>query len=160
VLAAVDVVVTNLADAPEWSRGRALAVTLIHSEALVPELHADRHEVVLVADTSNPLDPTGPKDRHVEALLALPGVPTLVHCHAGVSRSGAAAYALACRDLPERDPREIMSKMPATLRPNRLFVEIADRLLGRGGLMVEACAERHRVYVPRYAVAEIRLNRK
>ena len=68
--------------------------------------------------------------------------PLLIHCWAGISRSSAAAYILACDRHPGRE-----SALATTLRsrapfvtPNRLMVALADDLLGRNGAMVDAIA--------------------
>jgi predicted protein tyrosine phosphatase len=67
--------------------------------------------------------------------------PLVVSCFAGVSRSTAAAFILACA----RRPTSNEAKVATTLRrvapcatPNALMVALADRLLGRGGRMVAA----------------------
>ncbi len=79
----------------------------------------------------------------VEALLDFGrarAAPLLVHCWAGISRSSAAAYILACDRHPGRE-----DELAAALRarapfatPNRLMVALADDLLGRRGAMVDA----------------------
>lgn len=87
-----------------------------------------------------------PGDEHVAALLAFIRAwprekPLVIHCYAGISRSPAAAYIAACALAPERDEGEIADALRAaapSATPNRLFVEIADRLLGREGRMVAA----------------------
>ncbi len=68
--------------------------------------------------------------------------PLLVHCWAGISRSSAAAYALACDRNPGLE-REIALDLRARApfaTPNRLMVALADDLLGRQGRMVDAIA--------------------
>jgi predicted protein tyrosine phosphatase len=68
---------------------------------------------------------------------------TLVHCSAGVSRSGAAAYILACVLLgPGREAEamaHVIQKKPSVL-PNRRMIWLADAILGRDGAMI--CAYR------------------
>ena len=63
----------------------------------------------------------------------------LIHCEAGVSRSSAAALIMyACWLGPgrERDAMgRVLAQRPVAL-PNRRMVELADRLLGRGGRLV------------------------
>jgi predicted protein tyrosine phosphatase len=67
--------------------------------------------------------------------------PMVVHCWAGISRSTATAFAIACERNPHADELEIALRMrrasPAAF-PNRRIVALADALLGRGGRMVEA----------------------
>jgi len=69
--------------------------------------------------------------------------PMLVHCWAGVSRSTAAAYVVACA-LGSRSEREIaqaLRRASPSATPNPLIVRHADALLGREGRMVQAIAE-------------------
>jgi predicted protein tyrosine phosphatase len=64
----------------------------------------------------------------------------LIHCEAGVSRSPAAALIMyACWLGPGRE-REAMARVLAqrpVAIPNRRMVELADRMLGRGGRLLE-----------------------
>jgi predicted protein tyrosine phosphatase len=64
----------------------------------------------------------------------------LIHCEAGISRSSAAALIIyACLLGPgrERDAMErVMAQRPIA-QPNRRMVELADRLLGRGGSLAK-----------------------
>jgi predicted protein tyrosine phosphatase len=69
--------------------------------------------------------------------------PLLVHCWAGVSRSTAAAFIIAC----QRDPRRAEQDIALALRraapyatPNPLLVRLADAALGRQGRMTAAVA--------------------
>lgn len=69
--------------------------------------------------------------------------PLLLHCYAGISRSTAAAYAIACALAPERDEAELareLRRLAPSATPNRLFVQIADDWLGRRGRMNAAIA--------------------
>jgi predicted protein tyrosine phosphatase len=69
--------------------------------------------------------------------------PMLVHCWAGISRSTATAFVLACERNPEVPERRIAEALRAASRhahPNRRIVGIADDLLGRRGRMVDAVA--------------------
>ena len=69
--------------------------------------------------------------------------PLVIHCYAGISRSTAAAYIAGCALNPGRDEADLaraLRQASPTATPNRLFVEIADRLLGREGRMVAAIA--------------------
>jgi predicted protein tyrosine phosphatase len=64
----------------------------------------------------------------------------LIHCWAGISRSSAAAYAIACDRNPafEREiALELRGRSPSAT-PNRLMVRLADDLLQRDGRMVDA----------------------
>ncbi|MDB5655182.1 MAG: protein tyrosine phosphatase [Tardiphaga sp.] len=66
----------------------------------------------------------------------------LIHCWAGISRSSAAAYAIACDRNPgfENDIADELRRRSPLVTPNKLMVQLADDLLGRRGMMVEAIA--------------------
>jgi predicted protein tyrosine phosphatase len=68
----------------------------------------------------------------------------LVHCWAGVSRSTAAGFIIACaRSGPGRE-HQIAQKLRAAApfaTPNPMMVRLADTVLGRGGAMCDAIAE-------------------
>ena len=67
--------------------------------------------------------------------------PMLIHCFAGISRSTAAAFVLACARSPEADERRIalaLRRAAPHAHPNRRIVGLADRLLERDGRMIEA----------------------
>ncbi len=64
----------------------------------------------------------------------------LIHCWAGISRSSAAAYVIACDRNPgfEHDIADELRRRAPSVTPNRLMVALSDDLLGRGGRMIEA----------------------
>jgi predicted protein tyrosine phosphatase len=67
--------------------------------------------------------------------------PLLVSCYAGVSRSTAAAYAIACLKRGAGAERVLADALRGASRsatPNALVVALADAALGRGGAMIEA----------------------
>jgi predicted protein tyrosine phosphatase len=87
-----------------------------------------------------------PDESVVEAVLAFGSAwaaeaPMVVHCWAGISRSSASAFTLACARNPHADERtiaeEIRRRSPYAT-PNRRIVALADDILGRGGRMVDA----------------------
>lgn len=94
-------------------------------------------------------DLTAPSAVQVDQLLAFAGTwdgarPMLVHCWAGVSRSTAAAFIIACQRAPERAEREIAGTLRAAApyaTPNPLLVSLADTALGRQGRMSKAIAD-------------------
>ena len=70
--------------------------------------------------------------------------PMLVHCWAGVSRSTAAAFMIACQRAPDRPERDIAQALRAAApyaTPNPLMVSLADAALDRSGRMSAAIAE-------------------
>ncbi|MET0598460.1 MAG: tyrosine phosphatase family protein [Mesorhizobium sp.] len=90
-----------------------------------------------------------PRDAHVEELIAFAqkwdrAKPIVVHCFAGISRSTAAAYIIACVLYPERDEGELaaaLRKASPSATPNQRLVALADAKLERDGRMVRAIAE-------------------
>ena len=89
---------------------------------------------------------TLPADEHVERLIDFATrwdrqAPMVVHCFAGISRSTAAAFTIACLHNPDRDEATIVRAIrdaSPTAMPNKRIVAIADRLLNRDGRMVRA----------------------
>jgi predicted protein tyrosine phosphatase len=71
----------------------------------------------------------------------------LIHCEAGVSRSSAAALIMyACWLGPGREPEameRVLAQRPVAV-PNRRMVELADKLLDRGGRLVEVLRSNRR----------------
>jgi predicted protein tyrosine phosphatase len=66
--------------------------------------------------------------------------PMLVHCWAGISRSSAAAFLIACdrNDGCENEIACELRRRAPFATPNRLMVALADDLLARAGRMVDA----------------------
>ncbi len=109
-----------------------------------------RHLRLGVSDISDPSEGlTHPEEGHVLQILDFARdwdetSPLLVHCWAGISRSTATAFVLACERNPETPEREIawrMRRAAAHAYPNRRIVRLADALLGRGGRMIDAVEE-------------------
>jgi predicted protein tyrosine phosphatase len=110
-------------------------------------------------------DATG---RLVEWMLRLRGAPhhedrrVLFHCHAGASRSPAAAYIALAAWYRDADENELFAKLLRITRkpwPNARMVIAADGLLGRGGRLIEPL-NRYREQHPRRLDAYRRLNRR
>jgi len=84
-----------------------------------------------------------PSTAMLETILALHQTPTLlIHCFAGVSRSTAAAYVLACATRPGEEQAlavELRTLCPEAT-PNPLMVALADTILERDGAMTRAIA--------------------
>ncbi len=85
-----------------------------------------------------------PDGEIIAAILALRGHATLlIHCFAGVSRSTAAAYILACASRPPGEEGALAAFLRAACpeaTPNALMIALADEVLGRGGAMRQAIA--------------------
>jgi predicted protein tyrosine phosphatase len=98
-----------------------------------------------------------PTSEHVARLLefgrSLPldePVRLLVHCHAGISRSTAAAILLLAQSEPSRDAHDIVTfiaRHRPQAWPNLRMIEMGDRLLDRKGALVEAVRRRYREVV-------------
>jgi predicted protein tyrosine phosphatase len=117
---------------------------LIHTPRCMP---AERHLRLGVHDIAYPMEGmTHPDSALVERILAFgrgwdETGPLLIHCWAGISRSTAAAYAIACERNPKADEFEIARRLrraSASAYPNRRIVALADDILDRRGRMLEA----------------------
>lgn len=115
----------------------------------LPALDGIAHLALDLADISAPrAGHVLPGADHVAALLTFAGrwdrrSPLLLHCYAGVGRSTAAAYAVACALQPGRDEGEIAAALRAaspSATPNPRLVALADAALGRRGRMAAAIA--------------------
>ena len=76
----------------------------------------------------------------------------LIHCHAGVSRSTAAATLVLAQTCPERPAKEVLDEV-VRIRPrawpNLRILELGDDLLGRQGEIVEAAHAHYRRAIER-----------
>jgi predicted protein tyrosine phosphatase len=105
-------------------------------------IHLSFHDIVEPAP-----DLIAPDAVAIQAILgfgreATPEIPLLIHCWAGISRSSAAAYVIACDRNPgfENDIADELRRRSPVVTPNRLMVALADDLLGRSGAMTAAIA--------------------
>jgi predicted protein tyrosine phosphatase len=112
-------------------------------------LPADRHLRIKVNDIAETMPGlVAPDEAMVTRIVKFGGgwtadQPMLVHCWAGISRSTATAFILACERNPDVGEATIANALRAASRyatPNRRFVALADDLLGRNGRMVDAVA--------------------
>ena len=127
-------------------------ITLLDPHGLIGVLEAygpDRHLRLGVHDIPDPAEGmVAPDETTVRAILDFGATwdeaqPLLVHCWAGVSRSTATAFVLACERNPELGERDVafaLRRASRTACPNRRIVALADDMLGRGGRMVDAAA--------------------
>lgn len=76
----------------------------------------------------------------------------LVHCHAGVSRSTAAAILILAQRDPARPARDVVGevlRVRPRAWPNLRMIEIGDALLGRDGEVVAAVRQLYRLVLDR-----------
>ena len=125
-------------------------ITLLdpHDEMPTPgEISGHRHLKLGMHDisTSSP-EHTAPDEMHVRELLAFAKdwqrhQPLLIHCWAGISRSTASAFAIACMLSPpgrEHAIAQLLRQRAAHAQPNTRIVAFADKLLERDGRMLDA----------------------
>ena len=145
-------IVCGLAEVPGLiaARGPSHVITLLDSASMIATpkgMAPERHLKLSVNDIAEPMDGLIlPSERLVRDLLAFGATwdetaPMIVHCWAGISRSSASAFVLACDRNPEVDERAIALTMRQAAKhayPNRRIVALADDVLGRRGRMVDA----------------------
>ncbi|MFP5448046.1 MAG: tyrosine phosphatase family protein [Alphaproteobacteria bacterium] len=145
-------IVCGLADLPGVIAARrpSHVVTLLDPTTPIPTpegIAPDRHLQLGVNDIAQPMaGMTAPQADLVTRLLEFASSwdetsPMVVHCWAGVSRSTASAFTLACARSPETDEAQIawtLRSLAPHAYPNRRIVALADDMLGRGGRMVDA----------------------
>ena len=99
-----------------------------------------------------------PQDEHVAAILAFGGeleksdvAHLLIHCHAGVSRSTAAAAMLMAQHNPGRETDAFLALLEIRHQawPNTRMIDIADRLLARQGALREGLVAYRRALLAR-----------
>lgn len=146
------IIVCGLGDVPATLAARRPShmITLLDPATMIgtPQgLGEGRHLKLSVNDIAEPMEGLVlPHEGVVQQLLTFARdwdetAPMLIHCWAGVSRSTASAFVLACERSPHADERAIAASMRAAAphaSPNRRIVALADDLLGRRGRMVDA----------------------
>jgi predicted protein tyrosine phosphatase len=125
-------------------------ITLLNPESMIATptgIDDDRHLKVGVNDINDGAEGlVSPAQKHAAGILDHgrawdQSAPLLIHCWAGVSRSTASAFIIACLRNPDIDPTLIaqsIRKLSPTATPNRLLTTLADDMLSRGGRMVDA----------------------
>lgn len=123
-------------------------ISLLDPESMIETPEGVAHHLkVGVNDIPEPIEGLiHPTAEVVEDILRFgrewePADPMLVHCWAGISRSSATAFILACERNPDASERDIawrLRKASRAATPNTLMVQLADDMLGRGGRMVNA----------------------
>ena len=125
-----------------------------------PEAFGDfpphRREALRFNDVIAPVpEMVPPGEEHVAQLLAFGRdvevagelAHLLIHCHAGISRSTAAAALLLAQEDPTRPAAEIFDEI-ARLRPrawpNLTLLQLGDAVLGRRGELTAAVAGQYR----------------
>lgn len=140
---------TKVVDTVRSSGARSLVTILTAGASLVRpcEIKPERHLRLSVSDID--VRQEGhvlASGEHIASLLAFATAwdrrePLVIHCYAGVSRSPAAAFILACALAPERCEAELaldLRRASPTATPNRRLVALADKMLSRDGRMCEA----------------------
>jgi predicted protein tyrosine phosphatase len=145
-------VVTPLRRLPEViaARSPSHVISLLAPEEMIPGLAGfapGRHLRLGMHDIAAPLaGMVAPEAVMIEQTLAFAGgwdeaAPLVIHCFAGVSRSTATAFVIACERNPGADELAIalaLRRASVTAYPNRRIVALADDILGRQGRMLEA----------------------
>jgi predicted protein tyrosine phosphatase len=145
-------IVSPLSRLPEVIAARSPShlITLLGPEEMIPTpvgIRPERHLRLGVHDIATPqVGLTAPDASTVEQILDFgrswgADAPMLVHCYAGISRSTATAFVIACERNPNADELEIALKMRRASPhafPNRRIVALADEILDRRGRMLEA----------------------
>jgi predicted protein tyrosine phosphatase len=146
------IVISSLEDVPR-AIGRhrpSHMITLLDPDSMIETpkgVHPERHLKLGINDIAEPAEGLiHPTAETVERILKFgatwePLDPMLVHCWAGISRSSATAFILACERNPETPERLIAQRLRQASRaatPNRLMVQLADDMLGRQGRMADA----------------------
>lgn len=145
-------IVTPLRRLPEVIAARAPShlVTLLPPAEMIetpPGFAPERHLRLGMHDIPAPMAGLiAPDAAMVEEILAFgrgwdAARPMVVHCFAGISRSVAGAFAIACERDPRADELEIalaIRRASPSAFPNRRIVALADDILARQGRMLEA----------------------
>lgn len=161
----------SLLEASAWERGAGPGAVIVCPRSRLGEAFRRAPDARLLTLTSDPAEPApeglaeadrlllafndiatprsgyvAPEGSHVAAALAFAARearPLIVQCYAGVSRSPAMAYAIACARRPDLDEAAIageLRRLSPSATPNPRIVALADALLRRDGRMSAAIA--------------------
>ncbi|CAN5628272.1 protein-tyrosine phosphatase family protein [soil metagenome] len=147
-------IICGLAEVPAVIAARAPShmVTLLDPASMIATpagIEAANHLRLGVNDIAEPMEGMIPPDEQlVHDLLAFGAgwrgdAPMLIHCWAGISRSTASAFVLACERNPDADERamaQVMRRAARHASPNRRIIALADDIMGRRGKMADAVA--------------------
>ncbi|MCI3134932.1 tyrosine phosphatase family protein [Phenylobacterium aquaticum] len=147
-------IVSGLAEVPAIVARRRPShmITLLDPASMIETpkgLDPDRHLKLAVNDIAEPMDGLVlPQETLVHNLIRFAAdwdetQPMLIHCWAGISRSTASAFVIACERSPDADEMDIAMALRAAAvhaSPNRRIVALADDVMGRRGRMVDAVA--------------------
>lgn len=128
-------------------------VSLLDPEFAFPDLgptYAGRHLRLSFHDVHTKAGgATPPSVAHITELLAFVSTRNhaetiLIHCRAGIGRSTATGFIVACLENPDVSEREIaiaLRRTSPTARPNETLIALADAAMHRGGRMTAAIDE-------------------
>ncbi len=130
--------------------GVGRAISLLggaHEHPSYDNLDSSKHLKLTFNDISEAMDGfTAPSPVHVEQIIAFVNDwdrdrPMLINCWAGISRSTATAFITQCVLRPGTAEDALAGELrqrSSVATPNRLMVQHADDILGRGGRMTAA----------------------
>ena len=110
-------------------------------------VHDDNHLRIAINDITVPHgELVHPESHHIKTLIGFADKwakdgPLVIHCLAGISRSSASAFIVACalnQNAPETNIADTLRAASKTAQPNLLMVQLADELLERDGRMIAA----------------------
>ena len=142
---------TKVVETVRMSGARSLVTILTAGASMARpcEIAPQRHLRIAVSDIESPMEGhILPATTHIEQLLDFAQAwdrvaPLVIHCYAGVSRSPAAAFIMACALTPTRSERDValnLRQASPTATPNLRLIALADRIMDRRGRMIEAIA--------------------
>ena len=140
---------SRLYETVEQTGSRHVVTLLKQTDRVVwPQgLAPDNHLILGMDDIVEPAEGyVPPADDHIAKLIDFARAwdrkaPLIVHCFAGISRSTAGAFVIACALNPQRDELTIaqaLRRASPTASPNGRIVMLGDQALSRQGRMIAA----------------------